>query len=346
MSDKPWNVFFNLSLNITQPIYTFGKIEAASEPARAGVQAAKGYIEQARAEATYNAMRAYWGLKWARAAIDTLDEGLGKLKDWIDKIDGDLNASPPRGGYTEADLARLKLAYDNSKLWRGDMYRALLIAQSGMRVLTNDPQADVDEEEIDFMENTPRPVSFWQDAALTHRPEAKLLQAGLAAAKGMRKWKLAEMLPDFGLSASAGYLYAPEINTPIVKAGSFNAFLALRTPIDWGIRYGRLEQAKAEERAAEARRRHALGGIAVEVDKAYADVEEARTRAETLNHGAKVARGWYNAVDQNMKSGLVSDGRELVESARSYFDFRIRYLQAIMDTNLTLAWLRRATGVE
>ena len=43
-------------------------------------------------------------------------------------------------------------------------------------------------------------------------------------------------------------------------------------------------------------------------------------------HSEKVARGWYNAVDQNDAIG-VADSRELAEAARNYFEFRMRHLQ-------------------
>ena len=340
-----WTFALNLGLNITQPIYTFGKIEAATATARAGIDASKGYLAAAKADVVVNAMRAYWSLKWARAARDTLDEGLDKLKEWIAKVEDDLNAS--RGGYNEGDLARLKIALDEGLLNRGDIIRGLQVAEAGLKIITDDPQADVDDAELDMMEVAARPVSFWLDAAFVHRPESRLLQANVDAQKGYHRWRFADMLPDFGAQISAGFYFAPGINSPTVsKTGSLSAVLALRSPIDWGVRYGRLEQARADELAATYRRRRDLGGIAVEVDQAFANAEEARHRADTLAHSAKVARGWFVSVDQNMAAGLVTDGREAVDAARSYFGYRIRYLQAILDTNMTLVALRRATGVE
>jgi outer membrane protein len=345
-------VSLNLSLNLTQPLYTFGKIEAATATARAGVDAARANFDAARAEVVWNAVRAYWAVKWAKAASDTLAEGIDKLTDWTRRIDEDLSATPPRGGYSEGDLARLKVALDNAKVVQLDLSRGLLVALTGLRVLTGDEQADVDEAELELIDVAERPMSFWMDAAYTHRPEARLLDASVAAAHGNRRWKLADMLPDLGLVTNANFAFASSVDTPQnafmsrLNGAGVTLLLALRTPIDWGIRYGRFEQARAEEVAAVARREQALGGISIEVGKAWADANEARARAEMLNHGAKVSRGWYNAMDQNLRSGLITDGRELVEAARSYFDFRIRYLQAIMDTNIQLAWLRRTSGLE
>src|SRR6185312_13097539 len=80
-------VALSVSLNLLQPLYTFGKIEAANGAAHAGVKAAKGQIEAAQADVVFNAQRAYWGLKWSRAAVDVLGDGVSKLKDWIKRID-------------------------------------------------------------------------------------------------------------------------------------------------------------------------------------------------------------------------------------------------------------------
>jgi hypothetical protein len=59
-----------------------------------------------------------------------------------------------------------------------------------------------------------------------------------------------------------------------------------------------------------------------------------------------VARGWLSIVNSNLGQGLAasSDARELVDAARTYFEFRLRRLQAIMDANVTWSALQRATG--
>ena len=339
-----WNIALYLGVNLYQPIFNFGKVAAATAQAQANVDVNKGYLGAAKADVMVNAMRAYWVIKWARASRDTLDEGIEKLAAWTTKIEDDLNAS--RGNYYEGDLARLKIALDEAKLTRGDIMRVYSYAEAGLKVLTDDEHADVDGEELEFMDSISRPVSYWIDAARVHRPESKVQDAVLAAAKGYHRLKTAEMAPDLGLQANASYLYAPEINAPISKNGSLSLMLTLRTPLDFAVRYGRLQQARSDEKAAAQRRRAAFDNIVLEVDRAHADAEEARARATLLGHAAKISRGWYNSIDQNMSAGLVTDGREFVDAARAYFGYRIRYLQAILDANLTVVALRRVTGID
>jgi len=339
-----WNIALYMSLNLYQPLFSFGKVEAATANAKANLDVNKGYLGAAKGDVMVNAMRAYWGLKWARASRDTLDEGIEKLAAWVTKIEDDLNAS--RGNYNEGDLARLKIALDEAKMIRGDIMRGLSVAERGLKVLTEDNEADVDGDELEMMDTVARPVTYWVDSARVHRPEAKVQDAILGASKGWHRLKTAEMLPDLGLQANATYWYAPEINAPIPKNGSLTLMLMLRTPLDFGVRYGRLQQARSDEKAAADRRRAAFDNIAIEVERAYADAEEARSRSKLLGHASKISRGWYNSIDQNMSAGLVTDGREFVDAARAYFGYRIRYLQSILDANLTLVALRRATGVD
>ncbi|HEY7954146.1 MAG TPA: TolC family protein [Polyangia bacterium] len=344
-------VALSISLNLLQPLYTFGKIEAANGAAHAGVKAAKGQVEAAEADVVFNAQRAYWGLKWSRAAVDVLGDGVSKLEDWIKRIDSAMNGKNPQK-YTEGDLARLKIALYNAQLGLIDVRRAVVIAQSALRVLTADPEADIDDSELDNVEDGEHPVSFYEDQARLHRPEAKMLDAAATAAHYMHKLTLAQMLPDIGLATNFNYSYASSIDdAPSAFMSHMNGLgasfaLVMHAPLDIGLRLGRLAQARADDRAMEARRRQALGGIAIEIDTAYANHQEADAREDETAHGEKVARGWYNAVDQDMQAGLYTEGRELTEAARAYFDFRLRHLQAIMDSNVTLAWLERTTGVE
>jgi outer membrane protein TolC len=119
----------------------------------------------------------------------------------------------------------------------------------------------------------------------------------------------------------------------------------MRQPLDLPMRLARLKQASADERAAEARRRQALGGIAWDIDSAYANVVEARGRYERTRHAEKVARGWYHAMDDQI-GNTPGIGRDIADAARNYFELRLRHLQSIMDVNVSTAALRRAAGVD
>jgi outer membrane protein TolC len=343
------NPAFKLDVSLLQPIYTFGKIEAAIKAAHAGQDAAQAQLAAAEADAVYNAVRAYWGIKAARAARATLDDGRNKVKEWVDKINDELEKGT--GKYVEQDLMRLKIAVDTLGLSILQLQKAEQVALAALRTLSYDQSADVDDAELEVAETIQHPINYYEDAARVHRPEARLLDTAGTALHAQRKLRLAEMLPDLGLVGSFNWYYAENVDTP------GNAFLnhpnsvgvglalALRQPLDFALRLAAFDKARAQERAYEQQRKQALGGIALEIDKAYAEADEARKRQSLTAHGEKIARGWYNSVDQLLQVGTV-ESRDLVDAARNYFELRLQHLSAIMDLNVALAGLKRAAGVD
>jgi len=353
----PRGVFFNVQMSIIQPIFTFGKIVSATNAAKAGITVAEAQAATTAADVELEATRAYWLIKCERAARDVMDDIVAKLGEWVGHFQADMEGKN-EGQYSEADLARLKAALESARLVRFENDRQVAGALATIRALTLDPAADVDAEAVEVDEDGGRTLAWYEDATRTHRPELKQIEGGLQATRYLRKWRMADMFPSFALVLGAEYNYTSNQDNSLVLGvqggGTYKYPLPrlgpvqMRWDLDLAVRYGRLQQAVAAERATQETARWALGGIRVEVRKAWADHEEARLRAERLSHAERVSRGWYGMVMGNMAAGITtsSDARELVDALRTYFDFRLRHLLAIMDANLTLAQLHRATGVQ
>ncbi|MGZ3439526.1 MAG: TolC family protein [Polyangia bacterium] len=341
-------VAFNLGINLIQPLYTFGKIESARKAAQAGVDVARAQVDKDRAEVTFNITRAYWLLKWARAAQATLDDGITRLKEWVKKINDEIDKG--KTTYTENDLVRIKLALDTAELTALDVDKAKELGLSGLRILIDDSDADIDDSELEVADTGAVPLAFYEDAARTHRPEARMLAAGMHAASANRALQLANLMPDFGLAVSFTYAYAQSVDDP--QNGFMNhpnalgagLSLVMRYNLDVPERLANRAKAVADARMATERRQQALGGIYIEIENAWLDARAARRRSELLAHSEKVARGWYNSVDQNLKVG-VAESRDLVDAARNFFELRMRHLQSIMDVNMATATLKQAAGV-
>jgi outer membrane protein TolC len=340
-------LFLRLDVTLAQSLYSFGRTESQIAAARALVDTAKANLSAAEADAALNANRAYWGLKAARAAVEALTEAIDKLKEWVAKIDAQLNGKND-SHYTEADLARMKiaLAFANTQLF--DQQRNMSYAKEALGFLTGDSAADVDESELE-LNDEPDPLPIWQALAERRRPEIVLLRANDAWAASQRKARLADLLPELSFVSTLSVGYSSSTDTPqnyyLNRPNFTNVTLGLQLhlPLDFGPRAARFLQARQDLRATNARSRGTLITYSQEIAKAYEDYNEARSRAKEVARGEKVSRGWYFAVDSNVSSGL-ADSREMVEVLQSYFTFRLRSFQAIYDANTALAWLRRATG--
>lgn len=337
-----------LDVNLNQPLYSFGRIEAGIATAEANLTLARANLLREQADAVMQASRAYFGTKAARAALGTLDEGIGRLREWIGKMNEQLDGKNT-AKYTESDLARLKVALSFIMTQRYDQERNLNYAQRALRLLTSDPQADTDDADLELTAEQIEPIDVWQKRAQLRRPELLIARATTAVADGARRSRLADMLPELTFNSYLGVGYASSIDTPqnyfFNRANYVNATfgLLLHEPLDFGQRFARWRQARADAHASEARTRAADLGGETDIAKAYEDWREARARAEETRRGERVSRGWFHAIDSNVQAGLQGDAREAVEAAQAYFTFRLRNLQAIYDADVALAWLERVT---
>ena len=135
-----------LLLSVTQPIYTFGKIEYGTRAAEKAIEAEEGRVNMARDDAALNVARAYWGIKAARTAYDSIVDGRNELADYQKKIEDDLEQDTPH--YDLNDLSRMKVALSQIEELVSDFEARIAIAHDGLDAAVGEP-ADVDDAEFD-----------------------------------------------------------------------------------------------------------------------------------------------------------------------------------------------------
>src|SRR5262249_43523390 len=157
---------------------------------------------------------------------------------------------------------------------------------------------DVDEGDLAEWMPEEHELGYYIDSALSGRPELKILNATGEGARLYKKLRLADFFPDFGVLVNFSYGVATSVQDP------HNAFmnrmnflgagigLAMRMNLDFGPKVARMQKAMADVRQYEERRREALGGGALEIERAYNDLIEARRRLAAAEMAEKRARGW------------------------------------------------------
>ena len=113
--------------------------------------------------------------------------------------------------------------------------------------------------------------------------------------------------------------------------------------LDLGPKIARARRTEAEAQEITHRRSEALGGILLEVRKAYAEATEAASRVAAMEKGEKAGKAWISAVAQNFAVGL-AEARDLSDALVAFFGMRTRYLQAVFDLYVARSALTRATG--
>jgi outer membrane protein, multidrug efflux system len=338
-------------LNLAWPIYTFGKLTAAREAASAGVSAGHGRVDQARANVEHEVRRAYYGLKLARELKSTIDEGKEHLDKALKTVKEDLDEG--KGTSTVTDLRRLQVLIAEVEARRFETERGETLAMAALRALIPGlKQFDIDDEPLETPAAAVRTAAEYQEEARHHRPEVRLLDAGVAARRAALKLQRASFFPDLLVVGRLSYAYTSSADIPQnafysnpLNGLGFGGGLALRLTWDYALKTARLARVRAEMLEAQALRRAALGGIGLEVEKAHAEVDESLKRAAATRRGERMAQAWLNAVAQKHAMGL-AETREFGDALGAFFQMRLRWLQALYDAHLGEASLIRATGGE
>jgi outer membrane protein TolC len=305
----------------------------------------------ATSEVELNVRRAYWGVKLARELLDALNEGSGYINDAQKKIDKQLEEG--EGNVTVTDKLRLRTV-------RAEVDARILEAKRGegfglaaLRTLLGSEaptELDVDAEPLEPLEIAARPVTYYEEQAKFNRPEVRALDFAVKAKHALAALERRREYPDLVLIGTASFAYAPTIDTPknAFVSNPFNSLgagvaAALRMPLDLGPKLARADRLRLEAEETDLRRSEALGGIALEVRKAYGEVTEAQARVEAVRKGERAGKAWVTAVAQNFAIGL-AEARDFSDALLAFFTMRARFLQSVFDQNIAAAALSRATG--
>ena len=348
-------VFTRTELKLVQPLYTFGKISAGRAAARQGVEASKSREVGLAAEVELNVKKAYYGWKAAREALETLNEGNERLDEAQKHIDSEL--AKGTGNVTQTDKLRMRTVRAELDIRLLEAQKAVDEARAGLRALIG-PEApaemEVDDEPLEPVDVPQRPLVHYEEQARLNRPEVRALDNLVGSKQALADLERRKQYPDLVLIGSASYAYSNSIDNPRnaflndpfnTGSPSVSGALALRLPIDIGVRNARAAQIRADAEESVQRRREALGGIGYEVQRAYAGLNEATRRLAAVRSGERAAKAWVTAVSANFATGL-AETRDFADALVQSFQFRIRALQTIFDLNVAAATLERATGAQ
>ncbi|MGN6106115.1 MAG: TolC family protein [Kofleriaceae bacterium] len=345
LSTSPQNFAFRFSglfgsaqLDVTQPLYTFGKIDHARKASRAGLAAQVALADEAAGDLAVDAARAYWGVKVARELGLMLDDGIDEIARARERLD-------EREGVSIEDRQRVALLAAEAKLQRAEAMQAESQALAGLRALVGDPAAELDDTELAPVEREiPHEISG--DA----RPQAIAARAGARAASELAAFQASHYWPDVALVGSAGLARAQGVddppsvfaNDPYNRSG-VGLVLALQWSIEpWNV-HARTARARAEARKAQAQADLARIGASYDGQLALSEATSARAKLDATTEGAKAARAWLSSVLQSDAIG-VAEPKQLADAYIAWFQMRARHVAAVFQWNVAAARIDRAAG--
>jgi outer membrane protein TolC len=338
-------------VDVIQPIYTFGKIDAAKSAAKNVVDAANEKVTVTRAEVVLNMHRAFWGYQLTRAYVTSLSDGAATLEKVLLKITALLDRESPQ--VTENDRLRLTHALATVRVRRAEAANASELALKAIRLLLGRAQtatislARVDLEELP--DKPPALASVLPDYEL-RRPELRALAALIRAQEQYAELRKKQLFPDifagalldFAVTTNATHQTSPFVYDP------YNGFtpalgLGVRIELDLWTKLAQIEQAKAELGTRMAERAAADQAVDLEIRKIYADLVSAYEKIVLLRKAETAGRGWLAAAALSYDVG-VGDARELVEAFTAYETSLAELKRTLYDARLGLTDLLRAGG--
>jgi outer membrane protein, multidrug efflux system len=339
----------SFTINGAVPLYTFGKIEGALDAATANVRVSEWDMEKARQQMRMDVRKAYYGLGLARDAKYVIDDATGRLERAIQGVKDKI----AKGDANVGDVDRLRL----------ETYRQEFVAQSlqapkseayalaALRFMTGVQSSfDIVDEPLQRPNRPLVSVVQYLEAARLLRPDVNMARAGVVARRGQVEYNRARLFPDIFVGLGADYATAPSA-VPQQNAFANDPYNHFYYYFGLGARFGldilpqeaRLEQVEAQLEETRALERLALGNAMFEVERAYADAVEAKTREETWDKAEHEAKQWISIVQDHIELGTW-DERALMEPLRAYGNARIQHLTALMDYNVAMSNLALASG--
>ena len=343
------NPFFQFSVGGVVPFYTFGKIDSINRAAQAQVRVGEWDLEKFRQQVRMDVRRAYFGAMLARDAKYLVDEILERLDKAIRNLQRRLDKGD--AAVEEYDRFRLDVYRDEVFARAGEPRKGEQFAVAGLRFLTGvQANFDIPDEPLKRPEVALGPIVRYLGAARLFRPEVNMARAGVAGRRAQVDLARARFFPDLGLGLGAGFASAPSatsqrnawINDPWNGFG-FGLALGARWNLDILPNAARVAQAESQLEETRALQRLALGGLAVEVESAYATAVEAERREQAWAAAEHRAKGWISSVQDAIDIGT-KDERALTEPPRAYVNSRVNLSYALMDYNVALSDLARSSG--
>jgi outer membrane protein TolC len=341
--------FFQFGLNGVVPLYTFGKIGSSLDAAEANVRVSEWDMEKWRQTMRMDVRRAYYGLQLSRDAKYIADDAVGRL----DKAIQGMKEKIAKGDPNLSDVDRLSLETYKQEVVaqalqapKGEAY-----ATAALRFMTGvETGLDVVDEPLRRPDRPLVAIAQYLEAARILRPEVNMARAGIVARKALVDYNRARLFPDLGLGLGADYYSTPSAipQNNVWASDPFNHFyyyfgLGVRWSLDLMPQAARTQQAESQLEEARALERLALGNAEYEVEKAYADAVEAKSREEAWDKAEHLAKQWISIVQDHIDLGTW-DERALMWPLRQYAGARVNHLTALMDYNVAMSNLAMISG--
>ena len=347
-----WGPYAHLQATLAQPIFTFGRADAAKNAASERAEVEKGRLREAQNTVAWEVRKLYYTHLYARSLIPTLEQALGYVEQALKRAQELYDTG--EGEVSQSDLSRLRFSLAQVRRFLVTARNAQAVAlvalkhTMGMAATAN---LDLAEDKLPPIPEEPNRelASYIADAA-ANRPEWQQLAHGKAAAKSL---SVAEIKANLPVLAIAGQFEAdwaptrdnarnPYWNDPYNRVAGGLALALLFDLNPWAAQ-AKSDAAEATYEQLDALERFASTGIPLQVQMAYTDLKQAREIFEQSTEAIQATRKWVTFSANAYDTGT-GEPRDLLEGLAALVESRRMMYDALRDYYLARAGLLYATG--
>ncbi len=351
--DDTWKVgiFGRLDFILTQPLYTFGKIDNRKDAASLGVEARTAAREAQRNKIVLNVKELYYayliahqGKNAARDADAYINDASRRIKRLLELKAK--NVDPSDLYRMEAFSAEVKAFAAKAESGSRTAYAALKTAVG----LPENEEFKLKETELSKNIVDLESEGEYIQRALANRPELLEAKKGAEATGKLADAAKSDLYPSIFAAAVALVAGAPDRekfdNTYIIDEFNHSyggVYAGAQWHLDFGIGTGKLDKARAEYQKMRNTEEFAGKNIPVEVVKYYQDAIESQKSFVAYEQAAVGSRRWIVASFSNFDLGI-GTARDMLDAIDRYGKNQGEYLRSLYNYHVSIARLDYAMG--
>jgi outer membrane protein TolC len=345
-------IFGMITMQVLQPIYTFGKISGYKTAAESGIKVSEAELEKRRSEVVLKTKELYWSLSMIRDLRGLANEIKNELEKAIKRTEEDLKKDIPSAD--ELTLYKLKTYLGEVKRNLNEIDKNEAIIIEALKFMTGVPKnikLEIITEQLKYEEAYINPNELISKAFIL-RPEMIQIKEGLKAKQALIDVEKSNLYPQIFLlvkgtlagATNRDRIYNPYIYDPL-NDSMLAALLGMKLNIDFGITKGKIREAQIEYQKVLEKKKLAEEGIPVQIMKAYYELQEATNSARDMDEAYKNAKKWLVTADANIDMG-VGETKDLADAVLAYATTRINHLKSLYNQKMALANLLYASGLD
>ncbi len=350
-----WGALIKTTTTIVQPIYGFGRFKHYMGAAEGGVASEKHQKKRKSADLIMEVKQYYYGAQATSSGLERVEETEEKLVEVIKRVDELLKMES--GEVRKEDAYKLKALLQELRVNKERLIKGSKLARAGLQFKAGIPfdvEFDIQEKELKRESFELKPLEYYQDLSLKHRPEMAALKSGIEARQSMIEAEKSNKLPLFFIGGIIDVSdTASDIRNRQDSPYAYDPYNRITPGFGLGFKWNLdiwkvnadIEKEKAQYHKLIHQKELAEVGIPTEVKKAYLEYQEALSVISFAKEQREQTRKWFMQSVFAWGFGI-GDSREVLESVifKGFSDKN--YYESLFNHNVAISALTRATGTE